>query len=228
LFFPEIILPITVVELERKKNRLMLRSEIAFLPLAIFLFSSMITPGPNNITGASMGLLQGYRKSYKFVLGVAAGFFIIMLLSGLLSGLLLKYIPGIERIVRLLGALYILWMAIGILRSSMAKDLAEQPLLGFSRGLLLQFLNPKVMVVGLTLYSSFLASIASNYIWLVLSAAIIACFSFTFTSIWTMAGSILFQKLKKPILLRLINSALAVLLVYTAYELSGVKELIHF
>jgi cysteine/O-acetylserine efflux protein len=206
----------------------MLRSEIAFLPLAIFLFSSMITPGPNNITGASMGLLHGYRKSYKFVLGVAAGFFIIMLLSGLLSGLLLKYIPGIERIVRLLGALYILWMAIGILRSSMAKDLAEQPLLGFSRGLLLQFLNPKVMVVGLTLYSSFLASIASNYIWLVLSAAIIACFSFTFTSIWTMAGSILFQKLKKPILLRLINSALAVLLVYTAYELSGVKELIHF
>jgi len=228
LFFPEIILPITVVELERKKNRLMLRSEIAFLPLAIFLFSSMITPGPNNITGASMGLLHGYRKSYKFVLGVAAGFFIIMLLSGLLSGLLLKYIPGIERIVRLLGALYILWMAIGILRSSMAKDLAEQPLLGFSRGLLLQFLNPKVMVVGLTLYSSFLASITSNYIWLVLSAAIIACFSFTFTSIWTMAGSILFQKLKKPILLRLINSALAVLLVYTAYELSGIKELIHF
>ena len=127
----------------------MLRSEIAFLPLAIFLVYTMITPGPNNITGASMGILHGYRKSYKYVLGVGAGFFFIMLLSGLLSGFLLKYIPGFERIVRILGALYILWMAFGLLRSSLANDLADQPLLGFSKGLFLQFLNPKVMVIGL-------------------------------------------------------------------------------
>jgi len=199
----------------------------AFLPLAIFLFTSMITPGPNNITGASMGILHGYRKSYKYVMGVAAGFFCIMLLSGLLSGMLLKYIPDFEGIVRILGALYILWMAIGILRSSLANDLAEQPLLSFSKGLFLQFLNPKVMVIGLTLYSSFLASITSNYVWLVLSAAIIACLSFTFTSIWTMAGSILFQNLKNPVFLRVINSVLALLLVYTALELSGIKQLLH-
>ena len=201
---------------------------INFTPLILFLFTSMITPGPNNITGASMGVMHGYRKSYKYVLGVSAGFFTIMFLSGLLSGLFLKYIPGFERIVRILGAFYILWLAIGILRSSLKNDLPEQPLLGFSKGLLLQFLNPKVMVIGLTIYSSFLASITSNYVWLVLSAASIACLSFTFTSIWTMAGSFLFQNLKKPIFLRLINSALAVLLIYTAIELSGIMELIHF
>ncbi len=200
---------------------------INFIPLAIFLFTSMITPGPNNITGASMGVLHGYRKSYKYVLGVGAGFFIIMLLSGLLSSLLLKYIPGFERIVRILGALYILRMAFELLRSSLANNLAEQPLLGFSKGLLLQFLNPKVMVLGLTLYSSFLASVSGNYGWLVLSAAILACLAFIFTSIWTMAGSILFQNLRKPIFLRLINSALAVMLVYTAFELSGIMELIN-
>jgi len=203
----------------------MLRSGIAFLPLAIFLFTSMITPGPNNITGASMGILHGYRKSYKYVLGVGAGFFFIMLLSGLLSGLFLKFIPGFERIVRILGALYIIWMAFGILRSSLANDLAEQPLLGFLKGLILQFLNPKVMVLGLTLYSSFLASITNNYVWLVLSAITLACLAFTFTSIWTMAGSILFQHLKKPAVLRVINSILALLLIYTAIELSGILEM---
>ena len=185
----------------------------------------MITPGPNNITGASMGILHGYRKSFRYVLGVGAGFFFIMLLSGLLSGFLLKYIPGFERIVRILGALYILWMAFGLLRSSLVNDLADQPLLGFSKGLFLQFLNPKVMVLGLTLYSSFLASITGNYVWLVLSAAILACLAFTFTSIWTMAGSILFQKLKNPAILRVVNSVLALLLVYTAIELSGILEL---
>ena len=199
---------------------------INFIPLTLFLFTSMITPGPNNITGASMGILHGYRKSFGYVLGVGAGFFLIMLLSGLLSGFLLKFIPGFERIVRILGALYILWMAFGLLRSSLAHDLADQPLLGFSRGLLLQFLNPKVMVLGLTLYISFLSSLTGNYAWLVLSAAILACLACTITSIWTMAGSILFQNLKNPVILKLVNSVLALLLVYTAIELSGILDLI--
>ncbi len=201
-------------------------SKINFLPLAIFLFTTMITPGPNNITGASMGILHGFRKSYKYVLGVGAGFFFIMVLSGLLSGFLLKIIPGFERIVRVLGALYILWMAVGLLRSSLANDITEQPLLGFSKGLLLQFFNPKVMVFGLTLYSSFLVAFTKNYAWLALSAVVLGCLAFVFTSIWTMAGSILFQNLKKHVILKIVNSALALLLVYTAIELSGVLELI--
>lgn len=198
---------------------------INFVPLIIFLFTSMITPGPNNITGASMGILHGYRKSVRYVLGVGAGFFLIMLLSGMLSGFLLKFIPGFERIVRVLGALYILWMAVGLLRSSLDKGITEQPRLGFSKGLLLQFFNPKVMVMGLTLYASFLAPFTKNVAWLALSALVLGCLAFVFTSIWTMAGSILFQNLKKPIILRVINSTLALLLVYTAIELSGILEL---
>jgi cysteine/O-acetylserine efflux protein len=187
----------------------------------------MITPGPNNITGASMGILHGYRKSMKYVLGVAAGFFIIMVLSGLLSGFLLKFIPGFESIIRVLGALYILWMAIGLLRSSLVKGNTEQSLLGFSKGLFLQFFNPKVMVLGLTLYASFLAPLTRNYAWLALSASVLGCLAFVITSIWTLAGSVLFQNLKKPIVLKIVNSALALLLVYTAIELSGILNLIH-
>ena len=151
---------------------------IDFLPMAVFLFSTMITPGPNNITGASMGLLHGYRKSVKFVMGVGAGFFCIMILSGLLSSFLLNIIPGFEKIVRILGALYILWMAFGLLKSSLANEITEQPILGFSKGLLLQFFNPKVMVMGLTLYASFLAPITKNFAWLTVSAIIMGCLAF--------------------------------------------------
>lgn len=203
----------------------MANSGVNFLPLAVFLFSSMITPGPNNITGASMGILHGYRKSSRYVLGVGAGFFIIMMLSGLLSGFLLKVIPGFEGIIRVLGAIYILWMAVGLLRSSLANEITEQPLLSFSKGLLLQFFNPKVMVMGLTLYSSFLVPFTKNYGWLSLSALVLGCLAFVFTSIWTMAGSILFQNLKNPVILRIVNTALALLLVYTAFELSGLRSL---
>lgn len=199
---------------------------IDFVPLIIFVLSTMVTPGPNNLTGASMGILYGYRKGYKYVLGVAAGFFLIMMLSGLLSGFLIKTIPGFDKTVRILGALYILWLAVGILRTSLAREISSQPLMGFSNGLLLQFFNPKVMVLGLTLYSSFLAPITNNFAWLALSAAILGCLAFLVTSTWTIAGSILFQSLKKPAILKTINVVLALLLVYTAIELSGVLQLL--
>jgi cysteine/O-acetylserine efflux protein len=197
---------------------------IDFLSLILFLFTTMLTPGPNNITGASMGIQHGHRKSAKFVLGVATGFSIIMFLSGLLSGFLLKFIPGFERVIRVLGALYILWLAIGLLRSSLKNGNTEQSLLGFSKGLLLQFFNPKVVVLGLTLYSSFLAPVTGNYAWLALSAAVVGCLSFVMTSIWTMAGSVLFQYLKNPGILKIVNLVLALLLVYTAVEMSGILE----
>ena len=161
-----------------------------------------------------------------YVLSVGAGFFCIMVLSGLLSGLLLKFIPGFERIIRALGALYILWLAVGLLRSSFSSEITKQPLLGFSKGLLLQFLNPKVIAMGLTLYSSFLAPLTKNYGWLAMSALVLGCLAFMFTFIWTMAGSILFQNLKKPAILKIVNTVLALLLVYTAIELSGLLELV--
>ena len=207
----------------------MIISKIDFLPLSIFLFSSMITPGPNNITGASLGIIHGYRKSFKYVLGVGAGFFLIMIISGLLSGFLLGMIPGFEKFVRVLGALYILWLAMDLLRSSFSNEITEQPLLGFSRGLMLQFFNPKVMVLGLTVYASFLAPLAKNYAWLAMSALLLACLAFMITFLWTLAGSILLQNLKKPAILKMVNLALALLLVYTAVELSGLLEFIsHF
>lgn len=186
----------------------------------------MITPGPNNITGASMGISHGYRKSVRYVLGVGAGFFIIMVLSGLLSAFLQKYIPHFEQIVRVAGAIYILWMAYGILRSSFSADLAPQPALGFWRGLLLQFLNPKVMVMGLTLYASFLAPLAAQPAALAGSAAILGTLAFCFTSLWTLAGAVLTRSFKNAGLMRAVNAVLALLLVYTAIELSGVLALI--
>jgi len=116
-----------------------------------------------------------------------------------------------------------------LLRSSFSNEITEQPLLGFSRGLMLQFFNPKVMVLGLTVYASFLAPLAKNYAWLAMSALLLACLAFMITFLWTLAGSILLQNLKKPAILKMVNLTLALLLVYTAVELSGLLEFIsHF
>jgi cysteine/O-acetylserine efflux protein len=198
------------------------------LNLATFLSFVLITtfsPGPNNISSASMGVLYGYKRTLKYLSGIAVGFFFIMLLCGWISNVLLEIFPAFEMALRLVGAAYILWLAFETLRASYAFSEDNQGLLGFTKGLLLQVLNPKVIVYGLTLYSTFLASITRNPVTLMLSALLLAMVAFCATSTWALFGSAIRTWLRQPKIQRAVNLILSLLLVYTAIELSGLLTL---
>jgi len=85
---------------------------------------------------------------------------------------LLQLFPAVEGILRIVGALYLLWLAFHRLKAGYAFEEGERISLGFSRGLLLQVLNPKLIVYGLTLYATFLAGVVTNYLHLLPSAPI--------------------------------------------------------
>ncbi|MBC8504912.1 MAG: LysE family transporter [Anaerolineales bacterium] len=91
---------------------------IDFVALTSFALITTFTPGPNNITSASMGVLYGYRKTLSYLWGVTAGFFLVMILSSLISTSLLIFYPAVEKIFRIAGAIYILWLAYGTVKSS--------------------------------------------------------------------------------------------------------------
>ena len=114
-----------------------------------FIFITSFTPGPNNVASASMGMLYGYRKSLPFLLGIVCGFFVLMLLSGLLSQTLMDVLPSFETILRIVGAIYIGWLAYETLRSSYDFELKEQPTLTYWRGFFMQMLNVKAIFYGL-------------------------------------------------------------------------------
>ena len=143
---------------------------IEMIPLISFVLATTFSPGPNNISSASMGVLYGFRRTLKYLVGIAAGFFLVMLLCAWVSSTLLKFIPAIEPALRVAGAVYILWLAIGTARASYDFKETDQPPLAFKMGFLLQALNPKVVVYGLTLYSTFLAAAANNPVILAVSA----------------------------------------------------------
>ena len=198
---------------------------IEFIPLASFAVVTTFTPGPNNITSASMGVLYGYRETVRYLTGIMVGFFFIMLLCAYVSSALLNTIPSLEPILRVIGAAYILWLAIGTARSSYAFDHSEATPMGFKKGFFLQTLNPKVAVYGLTLYSTFLSSAAGNYFVLAVFALLFAIIAFCATSTWAFCGAAIRQHLHQPRLRMLINTVLVLLLVYTAIELSGITSL---
>jgi cysteine/O-acetylserine efflux protein len=173
-----------------------------------------------------MGLLHGYRRTIRFLLGITTGVFLVALLCGLVSAFLLEALPGYETVVRAVGGLYILWLAYHTFRATYGTEAEEKRALGFPHGLLLQLLNVKLLVYGLTIYSAFLAAITSNLPLLVLSAAFLAAIAFCATSTWALFGSVIHTYLRQPKVRQAVNLVLSLLLVYAAVELSGIRSLI--
>lgn len=189
--------------------------------LISFAIITTFTPGPNNITSASMGLNFGYNKTLPYLAGIFSGFFLLMLLCAFLSETLLTLIPGVEGILSIVGALYILWLAWHTYKSDYNfKDETAAPM-GYGKGLFLQLLNPKVLIYGLTVYSTFLADLSMKSLILPLSAFALAFTSFTSISMWTLFGTAIRRFMSHGLIRKTINIFLSLTLVYTAIKLSG-------
>jgi cysteine/O-acetylserine efflux protein len=189
--------------------------------LISFILISTFTPGPSNISTASTAVLHGYRNSLKYQAGLAAGVFILMLLSGLLSTTLLSIFPAFEPIMRYIGAGYILYLAFAILKASYTFSEQDGKPLGVMHGFMLQILNPKLFVYAFTLFSAFLATMTGNVIFLTLIAMLLAAVSFCATSLWALFGTAIKTHLRNPHWNKIINISLALLLVYSAISITG-------
>jgi cysteine/O-acetylserine efflux protein len=191
-------------------------------PLLSFVLISTFTPGPSNIASASMGVLHGYKHTLSYQVGLAAGVFFVMLVSGWVSSALLQMIPGLEPALRYIGAGYMLYLAFAILRASYIFTERDTRPLGFTHGLMLQILNPKLFFYAFTLFSAFLVSTTRNLPLLVLVAALLSATAFCATSTWALFGAAIKVYLHQPRVKVVVNILLALLLVYSAFELVGV------
>lgn len=197
----------------------MLDNLTALIP---FVLITSFTPGPANISSASMGVLYGYKKSLNYLGGLLCGFFFIMLISGLVSTTILAIFPPFENVLRIVGAGYILYLAYSILKASYTFEEREIKPLGFTSGLMLQFVNPKGVVYGLTLFSAFLAPIAGSPGLIVLAGIALTTVAFSAVSTWALFGAAIRTYLHRPRIKTTVNIVLALLLVYTAVDLAGI------
>lgn len=189
--------------------------------LLSYVLITTFTPGPSNISSASIAALYGYKNTLNYQVGLAAGVFFMMLLSGWISSTLLSIFPALEPVLRYAGAGYILYLALGILKASYTFTDQNVKPLGFVHGLVLQVLNPKLIVYAFTLFSAFLTSITNNLALVVLAAILLAATSFGATSMWALFGTAIRTWLHNPRLKAVVNILLSLALVYTAIALTG-------
>jgi len=192
------------------------------IPLLSFVLISTFTPGPSNIASASMGVLHGYKQTLSYQVGLAGGVFCVMLISGWVSSALLSIFPAFEPVLRYIGAGYMLYLAFGILKASYIFADRDIKPLGFTHGVMLQVLNPKLFFYAFTLFSAFLASITGNLALLAATAALLAAISFGATTTWALFGAAIKRYLHQSRVKAVVNGLLALLLVYAAFNLVGV------
>jgi cysteine/O-acetylserine efflux protein len=196
---------------------------IDFSVLIPFALITTFTPGPNNLSCTSMSINFGIKKTMNYMYGIVTGFFLLLLLCGFFSNLLFTALPSAEPIMRWIGAAYILYLAYGTFRASFSlQEKSDQYLWGFYKGVLLQFLNPKAIIYGLTLYSVFLTPLIGNPLYIILFSLGFAFIGFCALLTWSLFGAIINQYLHNLKLRVILNSILSLLLAYTAVKISRI------
>jgi cysteine/O-acetylserine efflux protein len=193
--------------------------EVNIAAFASFIFITSFTPGPNNIASASFGMLIGYRQTFKFLLGVVAGFFFILWLCALLSGFLLKSAPFINYYLKYVGAGYIVWLAYQTLKASYSTPGEVKQLASFSRGFLLQLVNPKGLFYGMTIFTTFLVGTNGDVMAIAPWTLMLIVVCFCAISTWTLFGNLIQKYMQNPRLKRAVNIILSLALVLTALQI---------
>ena len=188
-----------------------------FYAFISFIFITAYTPGPNNIMSMSNASRLGFRKSFPFNLGILAGFVIVMILCTLFSAGLYALIPKIKPFMLVIGAGYMLYLAWKIWKSD--SDIHVQDTKGstFLSGCLLQFVNPKILIYGITSMSSYILPVYQAPLILSGFILLLSLVGFSGTVCWAVFGSA-FSKIFKEHR-KLLNGIMALLLVYCAVSL---------
>ena len=186
-----------------------------FLPFITYVIVTTFTPGPNNLLSMSNAMRSGYRKTLKFLAGIFTGFLLLMLLCGLLNFALVSLAPGVRIWLNILGAAYMVYLAIHIMRSRPDEgQQASDRLNTYQAGFVLQFINLKGILYGVTVFSNFIVPAYPDPRQVALFAPLLAMIAFVAVSCWSLGGDIFRKTLNRYY--KAANFIMGLLLIYTA------------
>lgn len=160
----------------------------------------------------------GLKKTIRFCTGVGAGFFLIIVLCSYFNILLKNFIPKIELAMTIFGAAYMIYLALKFLKSDgTGQNNDGEKHNSFISGMLLQFINPKGILYGITVTSTFIIPYYASDAIFIFFAFFLAFVGFLSTFCWGLFGSV-FQKFLLKYR-RQFNITMALLLVYTALSI---------
>lgn len=126
---------------------------LAFLPAALVLH---VTPGPDMLFCLAQGARGGARPALAASAGISLGLMVHVTLAGLGLGLLIARTPVVFDAIRIVGIVYLIWLAWRTLSAPPATEaLPRRAAHAFRDGLVVNLTNPKVILFILAFLPQF-------------------------------------------------------------------------
>ncbi len=187
-----------------------------FIALTSFYFVMYVTPGPNNAMVLTSGIKFGFLKTIPHMSGITIGHVLQVVLVCLGLGKLFQMFPEIQNILKIICAMYLLYLGYKIIGSfSKVKEDDSRPL-KFYEAALFQLLNPKAWTISIMVASGFLPKdekLVISILFISITALIICPISI---SIWAAFGSGIKNLVKNNKKKAIVEYFLALLLLITA------------
>ena len=182
------------------------------LSMALFWIVAAYTPGPNNVIASYSGFNFGIKKTLPHIFGVTFGFtFLIFLLTiGLVN--VFKIFPIIQVSLKYLGSIFLIYLAYKIYFSKVDNEKKNDNPVKFIETFLFQFLNPKGVLIGIIIVSTYV-EYGENYL-IYATQVILIAFAVSLSSItfWTFVGKYLRKFATNEKFIKYFNCVMSVLL----------------
>ena len=187
-----------------------------FFALISFYFVMYVTPGPNNAMVLTSGIKFGFLKTIPHMSGITIGHVLQTIVVCLGLGKIFQIFPEIQNILKIICALYLLYLGYKIIGSfSKIKNDGSRPL-KFYEASLFQLVNPKAWTISTMVASGFLPKderLIISILFISITALIICPLSI---SVWAAFGNGIRNLVKNNKKKAIVEYFLAILLLITA------------
>ena len=187
-----------------------------FIGLVTFYFVMYVTPGPNNAMVLTSGVKFGFSKTIPHMSGITIGHVCQTVVVCLGLGKIFQMFPNIQNVLKIICALYLLYLGYKIIGSfSKVKNNESRPL-KFYEASLFQLVNPKAWTISTMVASGFLPKdekLIISILFISITALIICPLSI---SVWAAFGTGIRNLVRNNKKKAIVEYFLAILLLITA------------
>jgi threonine/homoserine/homoserine lactone efflux protein len=170
-----------------------------FTALLVLATAMSFSPGPNTTLSTALAANHGLRRAMPFVCAVPVGWGVLLSLCALGLGALLLAVPLMALAVKVIGVVYLLWLASKIARSRQLSEAdAEKMNVGFWQGAALQFVNIKAWMLALAIVSGWIAGRSDPGLRFAVVLPVMLAYAFASNLLYALAGSLLRDWLSGP------------------------------
>ena len=175
----------------------------------VFCFINAFTPGPGNLLALNTVTNYGIRKGRPLFLGIFTGYIAVQTICAFFVYAVGTVAPGFLNILKYVGAAYILWLAVHI-AVSVPKEESDRQSASYVKGFLLQLVNVKVSLFGLTALTGFVVEYGKSLPFLLTFGSIVAGMGILATATWIGLGALIQKFYRKHY--RILNIIMALTL----------------